>query len=215
MSSKIKFLFVIAVCTFLVAVISFFVIRRAIHQKDTMVRHDMLTNAEFIKIRPGDIILRRGFGWMSTMIVDALNEDPPVSHCGIILKQGGRLQVVHSISKALSEYDGVQCDALDKFVRQSKPNSLIVVRLRELNPRVGMAIHKTTLDYLERRIPFDHAFDLQDTARFYCNELVRNILLKSAGVDIYPGKSQKPEDHVKFKVFFDPVLFKVVINHQE
>ncbi len=176
-------------------------------------RHDVLPPHEMEQLKTGDIIMRRGFGLMSTMIADALDENPEVSHCGIIVKINHNFYVVHSISKALSQTDGVRYDMLGSFIKQSKPNSVVVTRYKSLTPSMIKRLKDKTLYYLEKKIPFDHAFDLHDSTKFYCNELVRNIILHATGTDVYKQIPEGTDRHVRFEVFYNPEYFGVIINH--
>lgn len=173
-----------------------------------------LSAEEVALLEPGDIILRRGHGLMSDMIASVLTEQYDVTHCGIIAEHKGELWVIHSVSSSASEADGMQAHRLQEFVRQSKPGTVIVSRLRTGADRGRIARHAKA--YLRRRVPFDHAFDLDDSTRIYCSELVWRILRDDYGVDVFdePAPGDKAGRY-RFSRLVDPQRFDVVLNHQK
>lgn len=173
-----------------------------------------LTEAEEQLLEPGDIILRRGHGLVSDLIAALLTEEYDVSHCGIIAENKGELWVIHAVSSNVSEADGMQAHRLQDFVGQSKPGSVIVSRLRTKADRGGIAQH--AMELLRRRVPFDHAFDLEDTSTIYCSELVWRILRDDYGVDVFdaPAPGDKAGRY-RFMRLLDTARFEVVLNHQK
>lgn len=174
--------------------------------------YDRLSKHELSMIRPGDIVLRKGFGAVSATIARTLNEEFPVSHCGIVVADSlGQLRVIHSVSASLSDFDGVQQCSIGAFQRSSVEGTMLVVRFRDTAavPLSQMAV--TAGRYLKQQIPFDNMYDLSDSTSMYCSEMVWSALKETYGYDIYPDKSKS--EVVKFAPFFDTVHFFRVINH--
>ncbi|MCS6981199.1 MAG: YiiX/YebB-like N1pC/P60 family cysteine hydrolase [Flavobacteriales bacterium] len=173
-----------------------------------------LTEEEIGLLRNGDIILRRGHGFVSSVINELFHTGYNLSHCALLYNDKGKWKVIHSVSSELSETDGVQSETLEKFVRESVPGSLIVVRLSQpnLDPEEPIKFAK---QYLERRIPFDNRFDLKDTSKIYCTELIYLAYLRAFGKDLFAKRltSDHPE-FLSLSAFLDSTLFQVVINHQ-
>jgi hypothetical protein len=175
-----------------------------------------LTQKEMDLIRDGDIILRHGYGYVSDMIVRQLNEKYDISHCAIICKSGKTLFVIHSVSQSLSPYDGVQSQDLEPFIRDSRENSIIIVRYQSKVPgKDGSNISRRAKQYLDEKIPFDNAFNLNDSTGFYCQELPYRCILNEFGDDIFNGRNGQKEDPIHFTAFLDISRFKIILNHHD
>lgn len=176
-----------------------------------------LSPEEISLLHDGDIILRHGYGFVSDMIVETLNDSSSVSHCAILTKQNGFWIVVHSVSSSLVDVDGVQWQDLATFVRQSKKNTIVVLRYKHAkNDSARARIGTRAMYYLNKKIPFDNAFDLFDSSKFYCSELLWAVFRDEFGVDIFKSK-YRPEhyDYMKFDTFLDTSNFQVIIDHRK
>lgn len=172
---------------------------------------DRLSSEEVALLHDGDIILRKGFGFVSNKITEILNEPYRLSHCGIVVADTNESYVIHSVSSTLSDYDGLQSCSLKKFAAESKANSIVVVRFVDTAFASSNTIVADAKKYLRERVPFDNKFDLTDNDKMYCTELVWKILLDNYGIDIYPDKSSHL--YLGFAPFMDTTRFKVIINH--
>lgn len=162
-----------------------------------------LTAKEKSLLRSGDIILRKGEGWLSEIVVRHLADTLDISHCGIVIKKDSNLLVIHSLSKEVSDTDGVQCCPLDRFTAESRKGSVIVVRYRN-DPHNYMA--SEALYYLQACKPFDRHFNLGDTSAFFCSELPLHILKYTLHVDT-DITSVTP----KFSYFLIPRYFDIIL----
>lgn len=173
-----------------------------------------LSDIEVDKLEDGDIILRHGYGLVSDMIVKTLNDDLDISHCAIVSKRDTGIAIIHAVSQSLSEYDGVQAQDLKTFIRDSKINSVIVLRYKLDDKSSYSKITKKADYYLKTRKPFDHSFDLADSSTFYCTELIWRIFKDEFNIDIFRNRYGKSnQEHLKFDLFMDTTFFKVVLNH--
>lgn len=175
-----------------------------------------LSPDEVGKLRNGDIIMRKGEGFVSGVINDLFNTGYNLSHCGVILTENDSVKVIHTVSSELSKVDGVQTEPLKKFVRESVPNTLIVVRYKA-DEETGNQIASASKVYLtpERHKAFDHKFDLADTSKFYCTELIHYSFLDVFKKDMFPERLSS--DHPNFlglDAFLDTTRFEIIINHQ-
>jgi len=82
-----------------------------------------LTKEEKAKLKTGDIMLRRGYGFVSTMILKMMDEDYDVTHLGIVVKQNDTIKIAHALSSSVSNQDGLRLQAIDSFVHK-KYNTL-------------------------------------------------------------------------------------------
>jgi uncharacterized protein YycO len=173
-----------------------------------------LNQNELKKIKDGDIILRHGYGMVSDMIADFLNNTQDVSHCAIITQNDTGFSVVHSVSQSLSDYDGVQTQDLKTFIRDSKKNSVIVLRYKNSKDICPSPVSKYAKYYLKKKVPFDHSFDITDTSEFYCTELIWKVFKDAYDVDIFSTYYGDDDiGHLKFKMFTDTNYFEEIINH--
>lgn len=210
-----KVLIVIAiVIVTLVAGVAIFALIYEKNDEKHRVNHDRLSKKEIAELRSGDIILRRGFGLVSASIASSLNEDFSVSHCGIVdVDSNGNVRVIHSVSSSLSDFDGLQDCTINEFCKESKENSLMVVRFRDTADVPLANLAKTAQTYLDRKIPFDGVFDITENDEMYCSEMVWSALKENYDYDIYPDKSKTAV--IKFGPFFDTVHFQRIINHHK
>lgn len=203
----------------LFTIITFLVACSGTDQKRDFFEYTLSTN-EMALLREGDILLRKGYGFVSNMIVKTLEEDLPVSHVGLLVKSptNGQFKVIHSVSQAISDADGVQQQDLRSFVRDSQPNTLIVVRYRdaELYEQGTQKISERAIHYLKEMVPFDYSFDFNNTDKFFCTEFIGRVIGDVFGDEIFSPEflsSNSDIDKLRFKVFLDPQRFDIIINH--
>jgi hypothetical protein len=174
-----------------------------------------LSEQEYQKIQDGDIILRHGYGLVSDLIVEQLKEKYDLSHCAIVVKTDTGLAVIHSVSSSVSNVDGVQSQDLKSFMEESQYSSVVVTRYKAKINKPNSAISLKAKNYLAKQIPFDEAFDINDSTEFYCTELLWKVILNEYGDDIMAGKNNARKDHLRFDTFLDTTRFRIIINHQE
>lgn len=174
----------------------------------------VLSEKQKAKLQNGDIILRYGYGMVSDYIVKIFDEPLAVSHCGIIVKDGNNLQVVHSESTNDQTQEGVKTDALDQFTKSAHLHSIVIVRFKDLSPQQSNEITDYALSYAKNKIPFDYQFNSKDTSRVFCTELVwlsyRKILHKDIFLD-----SNHQTHLMQFKNLYTSDDFDVVVNDNE
>ena len=173
-----------------------------------------LSKEELGKIQDGDIILRHGYGFVSDMIVEKLGEKYDLSHCAIICKEDTNYKIIHSVSSSLSDIDGVQSQDLKNFVNESQYNSIIVVRYKPPINKPLSAISRKARYYLSKQIPFDNAFNINDSSEFYCTELLWKVILNEYHDDFMLDENNRRKDHMDFNTFLDSTRFQIIINHQ-
>lgn len=170
---------------------------------------DKLTESEKEQLCDGDVILRRGSGFVSGFIVSSFGETYPISHCGIVCREGDSIYVIHSISKELAETSGVQSCSIDDFVGIALPNSVIVTRLKYGNNHL---IADEACKYLEKKVGFDYGFNSKDSSELFCSELIRDAIRNVYHINLFKDDSHA---NVGFKSFYDTAYFYVIINHHD
>ena len=118
-----------------------------------------------LSLRKGDLIFREGRSAESAMVM-ALDRHN-YSHVGLLFNTKNGWKVVHAVP---GESD--KC-AKAKIVR-------VPCKAYIAQKAVQYALHKIGF-------PFDDNFDMADTTKFYCTELVWRAYL-SAGIDISKGR---------------------------
>ncbi len=155
-------------------------------------------------LRSGDIILRKSYGLISNIIAAKLNDTIDVSHCGIIYVDANHsVCVIHSLSKAVSEKDGMQCCTLKKFMDDSRMETVQVIRFKKDSAQI---IGNWAKYYLSKHIPFDNSYDLKDSSAFFCTELPIHIIKNQFKINL-ASESGLP----KFSIFLNSTYFDKVI----
>ena len=175
----------------------------------------ILNPEDKLLLQDGDIIMRKGGGYVSGVINDMFNTGYQLSHCGMVLRNGDSLQVIHTVSSELSNVDGVQTEGIDKFVSESVRNTIVVVRYKS-DSTTRSQIATAAKAYLTQRKEFDHKFDLADTTEFYCTELIHYSFMDVFKRDMFSERLQT--DHPNFlslQAFLDSTKFDVVLAHQK
>lgn len=173
---------------------------------------DSLTLAELNLLQEGDILLRKGFGSISSFIADFLNETYPVTHCAFVINtQNNAKQVLHTASNESA--NTVYIEPLEQYIQQSVRGSLVLVRLQYSKEKKEQVLQKA-YQLLAKKIPFDMGFNDQDEQALYCIELMRNVFLDVFEEDLLPKRSKKNAiDVLSMNNFFNTEHFEVIFNH--
>lgn len=174
-----------------------------------------LSKDEKSMLEEGDIILRRGEGFVSSVIHNLNEADYQISHCAILVKKDSvNWNVIHTVSSELSNVDGVQTERLDRFTAESVENTIVVLRYKA-DKKKRTEVANRARYYLTRQIGFDNSFDISDTTKFYCTELVYRVFFDVFGYDVFEERHQTNHpNYLTFDVFLDRKKFDVIINHQ-
>jgi hypothetical protein len=172
-----------------------------------------LTPDECALLKPGDIVLRRGYGLVSRMIATKLEGRYALSHCGVVVEVNSKLHVVHCLSSDYSEIDGVQAHELQAFIKQSRPGSVVVNRLNDST--LHQPFVNAILRYLNEQRKFDHDFDIFENEAIYCSELVWLALKDAANLDVYEDLYDTDHGWYSFDALFNESHFSTILNHQE
>jgi hypothetical protein len=173
-----------------------------------------LSESELASLEEGDFILRKGYGWISDRIAEILDEEYPVTHCGLILRAGfPEPMILHSLSN--NRVDGIFVEPLAAFLQESQPGSLVGLRLR-CSPEKRQAVVAEAKRLLLKEVPFDLAFDETDSTQLYCAELFGYIFKTVFGKDLLKEKLQFLNQKViRMRNFFDPKVFEIQFNQFE
>lgn len=132
---------------------------------------------EGTELRDGDLICRLGTSWYSGLFRKKASSAQEYSHIGIILYAGtDSCSVIHTEEDPSSGHGGVALESLSSFLAHSRRAGIYRLHLPD---SVLLHFVRAALDYRERQIPFDFAFDSASDAELYCSELVAAALLKA------------------------------------
>lgn len=168
--------------------------------------HNRITEKEVESLKEGDIILRAGYGAVSNAIIKLLNDTCQVSHCGIIVRNDNEVGVIHTLSASVSPHNGVQYNTLEEFISESNENSITIVRLKNSdNSKIGIKARY----YLQKKVPFDHFFNLTDSTAFFCSELPYRILRDAYALELVAEGESLP-----FSRFLAPEHFATIVANR-
>ncbi len=161
------------------------------------------------------MLFRKGRG-TKTRAVMAADRDGIYSHAGIAVIRGGKLMVVHITPGERVDGDSVdriKCETPAEFFGTARAGSGAVYRVcapakgndstksAECGARSGLyagdtcpagigcgpAVARYVVAQLELGVEFDHDYDLEDSTKMYCTELVWRAYI-AGGVDVTSGK---------------------------
>lgn len=162
-------------------------------------------------LEDGDIVLKRGTGQVSILMIKYLDEKVPLSHCGIIVKEDTSYSVIHSIAKEYTGIDGVQKTTLSYFLSDAKLKDSYIVRHR--SPISKRKILKTkALGFLNNQIPFDYDFDIRDTSKFYCSEFIDHALKSTYKKEYFSRKKIGHGEALLLNSLLDTTYFERILN---
>jgi hypothetical protein len=187
-------------------------------EQEQIVSKYTLSTDELSLLKEGDIILRHGYGFVSDMIVETMNDSIGISHCAILTTDTNKnWMIIHSVSSTLTDIDGVQSQLLKPFINDSKKNSVVVVRYKHAKNDSDLArIGQRAKYYLKKQVPFDESFNPDDSTEIFCSELLWKVFKDTYNTDIYqPEYKAEPYDYLKFDCFLDTSNFEIIIDHRK
>lgn len=139
----------------------------------------------------GDLVLRCGRS-VASRSVRFLDKDGIYSHIGILARQDTGWVVVHAVpgeSVPAGSPEYIKAEEVESFLSPSKAEIWGVYRYED--SVVASAAAREAWRIYEKRLLFDHGYDLEDTSSMYCSELVIYSYL-SQGVDLSLEKREIP-----------------------
>ena len=131
-------------------------------------------------VQSGDLIFRAGNG-VAGGFLESTDPETKYSHVGLVVIQQESPFVIHASLTGDSNGGKVMLDSLETFLARDQATAVAVYRPRdEETIESAIAIAK---NYVEEEIPFDSGFDLSDSERLYCTELVWRAY-QEAGLDL-------------------------------
>jgi hypothetical protein len=139
-------------------------------------------------LQEGDLAFRRGTS-IASRVVLAADRGSGYSHIGIIVKDIDGWKVIHAVpGETDEEYleETIKKETLSQFFAPKKSVSGAIFRL-DTTASIGLLAAEKAHTLFKRKLWFDHKYDLEDSTRMYCTELVY-FVFKYAGIDISEGR---------------------------
>lgn len=171
-------------------------------------------------LHDGDIAFRRGNSLSSSMVTLA-DRDGVYSHAGMVRRLDGKWCIIHAVPGESAETNGVErikCDPIERFFDSGRCVAGAIMRYRgvqtngssreaqemdAMEDAIGKSemASRTAEEYLHRQIMFDNSYDLDDTTRLYCTEMIYYAYLRH-GIDITGGRCGSMPGRPKYRVIY-------------
>ena len=138
---------------------------------------------EDIRLKPGDVVLRRGGGMASHAVLMA-DAGGAYSHVGMVVDSAGVMMVAHAVPGE-PDYEGdpdrVKLEPPERYYDAGRADRGCVMRCAD--SLTAQRAAAKALGAYRRGALFDHDYDCSDTVRLYCCELVE-MAYAGAGMPI-------------------------------
>lgn len=127
-------------------------------------------------LQEGDLLFRRGTGFAGR-VVSSFDAEGHFSHVGIAVLHAGEWCVVHAVPyepESEDDFDRVKCESLVGFLGRY-PDAEYGHFRPQIDPKHLARIVAHVQRQSQNQTPFDHDYNLEDTTRLYCTELIEYI----------------------------------------
>lgn len=139
-------------------------------------------------LKEGDLAFRRGSS-IASMVVLAAEKEGGYSHIGIIVKDSLGWRVIHAVPGETDKENPTEIikkESLAQYFAPDRAEAGAIFRLDTVETIALKAAQKAKVLF-ERKLLFDHRYDLEDSTKMYCTELLY-FVFNCAGVDISEGR---------------------------
>ncbi|MDR1975143.1 MAG: hypothetical protein LBQ31_10830 [Bacteroidales bacterium] len=140
------------------------------------------------QLRAGDIVFRKGYGVKSRAVLHA-DKSSVYSHVGIIVQDKEKFFVIHITPEERSKQETVdktKMERLEDFFASEKAEHGAFMRFAD-SAEISQSAARQAFRLYKKQVTFDHDYDLSDTNKMYCSELVW-YAYNLAGRDITEGR---------------------------
>lgn len=127
---------------------------------------------EKVRLKTGDLVLRRGYGLMSRAVT-AVDNGCEYSHIGIVVDSCGVPMIAHAVTGEPDfegDKDRVKLDNPDCFFAEDHASAGCILRCKDTI--AARAAARKALELYKRGLLFDHFYNIQDSTRMYCCEFI-------------------------------------------
>lgn len=121
-------------------------------------------------------------------MVLAADRQGTYSHTGILKQEGGMWYVIHAVPGEpdfKGDVDRVKMEPVEQFFHAERATRGAVMRLQGDSTVAGRAA-RSAFRLFQEHVLFDHEYDLADTTKMYCTELI-DYVYRNEGVDLPEG----------------------------
>lgn len=142
-------------------------------------------------LKDGDIVFRRGTG-LTSQVVIRVDDKGIYSHLGIIKFIEGKCCVIHAVPGEQDfegDKDRIKIEPINSFFSWNKSTSGAIMRLNNSESASRRAAEHAYSLY-KKNILFDHDYDIKDSTKMYCTELI-DYVYKNEKIDLPEGRISK------------------------
>ena len=128
------------------------------------------------ELRNGDLLFRNGIGYESRVVTGLSNGK--FSHIGIAYHNGRQWNVIHAVpgENEKDEPEYLKCEPISGFYYYSRAKLGGSARV-SCTDSIANIVAERAHDIVNRKVLFDNNYDIDDTTKLYCTELVRLVYL--------------------------------------
>ena len=152
------------------------------HRSDRVVEFVL---PDTVHLQTGDLVFRRGES-RESRAVTTFDRRGDYTHVGVVMNMDGRWMILHAVPNehaTKQEKDSVKLEPIGTFFRSDRAVMGGVYRY-PVTPEDTLRLLQKGLDIYGRHPLFDSQFDLEDTASFYCTELVWFLYQQALHIDL-------------------------------
>lgn len=138
-----------------------------------------------VQLQTGDLVFRQGES-RESRAVTTLDRSSGYTHVGMVMNVDGRWMVLHSVPNERNtkqEKDSVKLEPVGTFFCIDRAVKGGVYRY-PVTSEDTLRLLQRGLDLYGRHLLFDSQFDMEDTAAFYCTELVWFLYQQALHIDL-------------------------------
>ena len=129
-----------------------------------------------IGLRNGDLLFRNGIGYESRVVTGL--SSGKFSHIGIAYHDGKHWNVIHAVpgENEKDEPEYLKCEPIEGFYNRFRAKLGGSARV-SCSDSIANIVAEQALQIVNRKVVFDNNYDINDTTKLYCTELVRLVYL--------------------------------------
>lgn len=138
-------------------------------------------------LHEGDLALRKGDGLAGRLIL-TVDKNSKYSHIGIVIRHDEKWKVIHAVPGEPDfegDKDRVKMEDVHTFFEKNRALSGAIMRIE--NESIAKTAAQKALNLYQQNILFDHDYNIEDTTKMYCTELIHHVF-KEAGTDLTQGR---------------------------
>lgn len=127
----------------------------------------------------GDLVFRRGHGLWTKFFINMSTREKRFSHVGLVVSVTNKAMIIHSEASDVTGIGDVHISEWDDFFKGS--SECAVFRWQRDD---GIADKIVACAERYKGVPFDNLFDMDETNKLYCSEMVRNAINDAVGTNL-------------------------------